>query len=218
MNVAGKDMMNEYEIMVTEKLVKTLCVTADTDEQVIKKVQRMIDQEELVLTADDYAEREIAIMFKRCPEKEFTDEETKVVPATDPEVSFYVACCGEFHGLAPVYENIPDAIAALRQYEDALEKYSNIRNIGVFMPEIGIRVSYKEHPDQDVEWGLLQGRVLDLSLLDRIEGIVNADSALRLIGELVFAVKHAEDVSSVDYQINGESVALNKVLATMHEM
>ena len=211
-DVAGNDMMKEYEVMVTEKLVKTLSINADTKEQAIEKVERMLRQEELILTAEDYDEREIDVMFENeldVQEGFSSKEEPKAAPVVEPEVSLYVACCGEFHNMAPMYESILDANEALKKYDEAVKKFSG------FIPEIGIKVSYKEHPEQDVECGLLQGNVLDLSMLDCVEGIANIDSALHLIGELVSVVKDVADVPFPNYQINGESVTLNKALTTI---
>ena len=208
-DATGRDVMDEYDVEVIEKLVKKLSITAGTKEQAFEKVERMIKREELVLTADDFTEREINVVFKKRLAGAGVQEELKAAPMTEPEVSLYVAYCGEYHRLAPLFEGISSAKNAFMEYESALKEW------GEYLPELGIAVTYKEHPERDVEWGLLQGYVLDISRLDRIEDIANNDNALHLIGDLVAVVKDAMGAPSSRYWIEGESKALNKALTVM---
>ena len=54
--------MKTYEVVVTETLQRTITINADNEGEALDKVQEMYDNEDIVLSADDYQDTEIEVV------------------------------------------------------------------------------------------------------------------------------------------------------------
>lgn len=50
--------MSEYNVTITERLVKTLIIEAESIEEAICKAEHMVNNSEVILDADDFLDRD----------------------------------------------------------------------------------------------------------------------------------------------------------------
>ena len=54
--------MNKYKVEITEYLQKTIEVDAKDENEAYSKVKQMYDNEEIILSADDFTDKEIKVL------------------------------------------------------------------------------------------------------------------------------------------------------------
>lgn len=77
-----------YNFMITEHLRKSVRVEADSREEAEQKIESLLNAEEIVLTADDFADRDVQTTGEFADSQGYRGEDSTNSPAFDVDMDF----------------------------------------------------------------------------------------------------------------------------------
>lgn len=130
-------------------------------------------------------------------EKKMEDaERIENVNAPEPEVTFTVAECGEFHTLGKCYEGIKTADEAVEIWQRVQSKNLNT------VPGLGIHVHIPGQEDyMDEQIDLVSGRTIDVSILEYTPSMRKEPHVMAKVAELIQRLPDYEIIGDIQPEL-----------------
>lgn len=133
----------------------------------------------------------VPVNYGELEEKMEDAERIEIVNRTEPEVTFTVAECGEFHTMGNYYEGIETADEAVEIWQKVQSKNLNT------VPGLGIHVHIPGEEDyMDGQIDLVSGKTIDVSILEYIPSMRKEPRVMEKVAELIQRLP--------DYEIIGD--------------
>lgn len=138
----------------------------------------------------------VPVNYGELEEKMENAERIGTVNAPEPEVTFTVAECGEFHTLGNCYEGIKKADEAIEIWQRVQKKNLNT------VPGLGIHVHIPGQEDyMDGQIDLVSGRTIDVSILEYIPSMRKEPRVMERVAELIHRLPDYEIIGDIQPEL-----------------
>jgi hypothetical protein len=139
--------------------------------------QLPVDYEHLSEETDAVAQEDMEAGVKALQEAERPDRALDEGTVSQPDVTFVVAECSEFHNLGELHEGVATMEDAVALWENIpSERMNGIKSIGI---------EYKDFSGETLDVDIVVGKKIDLSTLTYVPEIYENEQALDRIAQLV---------------------------------
>lgn len=138
----------------------------------------------------------VPVNYGELEEKMEDAERIETVNAPEPEVTFTVAECGEFHSMGKCYEGIKTADEAVEIWKKVQDRHLNT------IPGLGIRVhipGQEEYMDKQID--LVSGRTIDVSILEYIPSMRKKPIVMEKVAELIHRLPDYEVIGDIQPEL-----------------
>lgn len=139
----------------------------------------------------------VPVNYGELEEKMENAERIGRVNAPEPEVTFTVAECGEYHAMGNYYEGIETADEAVEIWQKVQSKNLNT------VPGLGIHVHMPGQEDyMDGQIDLVSGRTIDVSILEYIPSMRKEPHVMERVAELIHKLPGYEIIGNVQSELS----------------
>ena len=138
----------------------------------------------------------VPVNYGELEEKMEDAERIEIVNGTEPEVTFTVAECGEFHTMGNYYEGIETADEAVEIWQKVKSKNLNT------VPGLGINVHIPGQENyMDGQIDLVSGRTIDVSILEYIPSMRKEPRVMEKVAELIHRLPDYEIIGDIQPEL-----------------
>lgn len=138
----------------------------------------------------------VPVNYGELEEKMEDAEHIETVNRIEPEVTFTVAECGEFHTMGNYYEGIETADEAVEIWQKVKSKNLNT------VPGLGINVHIPGQEDyMDEQIDLVSGRTIDVSILEYIPSMRKEPRVMEKVAELIHRLPDYEIIGDIQPEL-----------------
>lgn len=138
----------------------------------------------------------VPVNYGELEEKMENAERIGRVNAPEPEVTFTVAECGEYHAMGNYYEGIETADEAVEIWQEVQSKNLNT------VPGLGIHVHMPGQEDcMDEQIDLVSGRTIDVSILEYTPSMRKEPHVMEKVAELIHRLPDYEIIGDVQPEL-----------------
>lgn len=138
----------------------------------------------------------VPVNYGELEEKMEDAERIETVNVPEPEVTFTVAECGEFHSMGNYYEGIKTADEAVKIWEKMQGRHLNT------IPGLGVCVHIPGQEDyMDEQIDLVSGRTIDVSILEYIPSMRKQPLVMEKVAELIHRLPDYEVIGDIQPEL-----------------
>ncbi|MDE6852848.1 MAG: ssDNA-binding domain-containing protein [Lachnospiraceae bacterium] len=138
----------------------------------------------------------VPVNYGELEEKMEDAEQIETVNRIEPEVTFTVAECGEYHTMGNYYEGIETADEAVEIWQKVKSKNLNT------VPGLGINVHIPGQEDyMDGQIDLVSGRTIDVSILEYIPSMRKEPRVMEKVAELIHQLPDYEIIGDIQPEL-----------------
>lgn len=138
----------------------------------------------------------VPVNYGELEEKMEDAERIETVNMPDPEVTFTVAECGEYHTMGNYYEGIKTADEAVEIWQRVQSKNLNT------VPGLGINVHIPGQEDyMDEQIDLVSGKTIDVSILEYIPSMRKEPRVMEKVAELIHRLPDYEIIGDIQPEL-----------------
>ena len=138
----------------------------------------------------------VPVNYGELEEKMEDAERIEIVNRTEPEVTFTVAECGEFHTMGNYYEGIKTADEAVEIWQKVQSKNLNT------VPGLGIHVHIPGEEDyMDGQIDLVSGKTIDVGILEYIPSMRKEPCVMERVAELIHRLPDYEIIGDIQPEL-----------------